>query len=92
MHTIGIFLVATSHQISELKVNEASFHSVALATSVIPNHDCTDTQFSDPYKIWNNVVVQAIFKTILQEHYAAIHLNSNKIQLGTVIICTRLDT
>ena len=46
------------------------------------------TEFSDPYGTWNNVVVQVIFKITLQEYYATIHLNSNKIQLGSGIICT----
>ena len=50
------------------------------------------TQFSDPYGTWNNVVVQAIFKITLQEHYATIHLNANKIQLESSIICILLNT
>ena len=37
-------------------------------------------------------VVQVIFKITLQEHYANIHLNSNKIQSGSIIICTLSDT
>ena len=78
LHTIGTFLVILSLQISKLKVNETSFHSVTLAGSVTPNGDCTGTQFSDPYGTWNNVVVQAIFKITFQEHYATIHLNLNK--------------
>ena len=92
MHTIGTFLVTPSLQISKLKVNETSFHSVTLASSVTPNGDCTGTQFSDPYGTWNSVVVQAIFKITMQEHYATIHLNSNKIQLGSGIICTLSNT
>ena len=40
--------------------------------SVTPNGDCTGTQFSDPYGTWNDIVVQAIFKITLQEHYATI--------------------
>ena len=79
---------------SKLKINGTSFHSVTLAGSVRPNGDCTGTQFSDLYGTWNtsNVVVQAIFKITLQKHYATIHLNSNKIQLGSGIICTLSDT
>ena len=92
MHTIGTFLVSFSLQISKLKVNETSFHSVTLGGSVTPNGDCTGTQFSDTYGTWNNVVVQAIFKITLQEHYATIHFNSNKIQLGSGITCTLSDT
>ena len=92
MHTIGTFFVSSSLQISKLKVNETSFHSVTLAGSVTPNEDCTGTEFSDPYGTWNNVVVQAIFKITLQEHYATIHLNSNKIHLGSGITCTLSDT
>ena len=91
MHTIGTFLVTPSLQISKLKGNETSFHSVTLAGSVTPNWDCTGTQFSDPYETWNNVVVQAIFKITVQEHYENIHLSSNKIQLGTGITCALSD-
>ena len=79
IHTIGTFLVAPSFQLSKLKVNGISFHSVTLAGSVTPSGDCAGTQFSDPYGTWNNVVVQTIFKITLQEHYATIHLNSNRI-------------
>ena len=92
MHTIGTLIIAPSFQTSKLKVNETTFHSVTLARFVTPNGDGTGTQFSDPYGTWNNVVVQAIFKIILQEHYATIHLNSNKIQSGSGIICTLSDT
>ena len=56
-----------------------SFHSVTLAGSVTNNGDCTGSIFSDPYGTWNNFVVQAISKITLQEHYATIHLNLNKI-------------
>ena len=49
MHIIGTFLITPSIQISKLKVNETSFHSITLAGSVIPNGDCTGTQFSNPY-------------------------------------------
>ena len=79
MYTIGTFLVAPSLQISKLKVNETLFHSVTLAGSVAPNGDCTDTQFSDTI-------------TLQEQHYLTIHLNSNKIQLGSGIICTLSDT
>ena len=88
MHTIGTFLVAPSLQISKLKVNETLFHSVTLAGSVTPNGDCTGTQFSNPYGTWNDGLVHAISKITLQERYATIHLNSNKIQLRSGIICT----
>ena len=92
IYTQFTFLVTPSLQISKFKVNETSFHSVTLAGSLTPNEDCTGTQFSDPYGTWNNVVVQAIFKITVQERYATIHLNSNKIQLGFGIICTLSDT
>ena len=92
MHKIGRFLVTPSIQVSKLRVNETSFRSVNLAGSVTPIGDCTGTQLCDPYGTWNNVVVQAIFKITLQEHYATIHLNSNRIQLGTGILCTLSDT
>ena len=49
MHTTGTFLVTPSLQISKLRVNETSLHSVTLAGSVKSNGDYTGTQFSDPY-------------------------------------------
>ena len=91
IHTIATFLVDPSLQISKLKVNETLFHSVTLAGSVTPNGNCTGTQFSDPYGTWDNVVVQTVFKIIFQEHCATIYLNSNKIQLGSGIICILSD-
>ena len=73
IHTMGKFLVASSLQMPKLTVTETSFYSATLAGSVKTNGDCTGTQFSAPYGTWNNVVVQAIFKITLQEHYATIH-------------------
>ena len=91
-----IFIVSNGHseyiQDVTWEVNETAFHSVTLAGSITPNRYCTGTQFSDPYGTWNNVVVQAIFKITLQENYVTIHLNSNKIQLGSGIIFTLSDT
>ena len=59
-----------------------------MAGSITTNGDCTGRQFSDPYRTWNSVVVQAIFKITLQEHYATVHLNTDKIQLQSGMICT----
>ena len=70
VHTTRNFLVTPSIQISNSKINETSYHTVTFAGSITTNGDCTGTQFSDPYGTWNSVVVQAIFKIILQEHYA----------------------
>ena len=74
MHTIRTYLVTPSLQMSKLKVNETAFHSVTLAGTLTPNRDCTSRQFSDPYETWNDVVIQAIFKITLQEHYATIKI------------------
>ena len=57
MHTMGNFLVTPSIQISKLKINETSYHTVTLAGSLTTNGECTGTQFSDPYGTWNTVVV-----------------------------------
>ena len=92
MQTKGTFPVTSSLRISKLRINETSFHSVTLAGSVTPNGDCTSTQFSDPYGTWNNIVVQAMFKINLHEHYATIYSNSIQIQLGSGIICKLSDT
>ena len=60
-------------QISKLKINDTSYRSVTLAGSITTNGDRTGMQFSYPYHTWNSVVVQAIFKLTLQEHYATVH-------------------
>ena len=80
MHTIGTFLADLSLQISKLKVNETSFHSVTSAGSITPNKDCTGTQFSGPYGTWNNDKVQAIFNITFQEHYATINYIQIKLR------------
>ena len=88
MYTKGNFLVTPSIQTPKLKINEASYHTVILAGSITIKGDCTGTQFSDPYGTWNSVVVQAIFKIILKGHYVTVHLNTDKIQLRSEVICT----
>ena len=92
MHTIGNFLVTPSIQISKLKINETSYHIVTLAGSITTNSHCTGAQFADPYDTWNSVVVQTKFKITLQEHYATVHLNTNKIQLRSGVIYTLSKT
>ena len=92
MHTMGNFLVTPSIQISKLKINETSYHTVTLAGWLTTNGECTETQFSDSYGTWNSVVVQTIFKITLQEHYATVHLNTDKIQLRSGVVCTLSKT
>ena len=59
--------------------------------ALIADIEIESKQFSDPYGTWNIVVVQGIFKITLLEHYATIYLDSNKIQLGSGIICRLAD-
>ena len=85
---MGNFLVIPSVQTSKLKINETSYHTTTSAGSVTTYGDCTGTEFSDPYGTWNRVEVQAMFKITLQEHYATVHLNTDKIKLRSGVICT----
>ena len=57
LHSSGTISLGQNLQISNLKVNQTTYHSVLLAGSLAINGDCSGTQYSDPFGTWNNVIV-----------------------------------
>ena len=92
MHNTGIFMVSPNIQISGLKVNRTSSHSVILAGSTQTNGQCAGSQYSDLFGTWENVIVHGKYRITLQEYYATINLNTDKIQLKSGIICPLSET
>ena len=88
LHSSGTISLGQNLQISNLKINQTSYHSVLLAGSLAMNGDCAGTQYSDPFGTWNNVIVQGVIKVTLQEYYTPVNLNTNKIHLRSGVTCS----
>ena len=88
LHSSGKISLDKNLQISNLKVNQTSYHNVLLAGSLARNGDCSGTQYSDPFGTWNNVIVQGVIKITLQEYYTPVNLNITKIHLRSGVICS----
>ena len=88
LHSSGTISLGQNLQISHLKVNQTSYHSVLLAGSLAMNGDCSGTQYSDIFGTWNNVIVQGVIRIILQEYYTPVNLNTNKIHLRLGVTCS----
>ena len=88
LHSSGTISLGQNQQISHLKINQTSYHSVLLAESLAMNGDCSGTQYSDPFGTWNNVIVQGVLKITLQEYYANVNLNTDKIHSRSGITCS----
>ena len=85
LHSSGKIFSGQNLQISNLKVNQTSYHSVLLAGFLAVNGNCSGTQYSDPFGTWNNAIVQAVIKVTLEEYYTSVNLNTNKIHLRSGI-------
>jgi len=48
-----------------IRANETTTRSITLAGRINNNGSCKGVQFSDPYGIWNDVVVQGVVKITL---------------------------
>ena len=87
MHDTGIFMVSPNIQISGLKINRNLSHSVTLAGSTQTNGHSAGSQYLDQFGTYENVIVHGKYRITLQEYYATMNLNTDKIQLKSRIIC-----
>lgn len=88
MHETGLLKIGYNTDITGLQVNHTNFHAVLLAGNVDTDGSCSGSQYSDPYGTWNQVIVQATVKITLQEYFARVHLNTDKIFLRSGVSCT----
>jgi len=62
----GTLFLGVGSIINGLKPNRTTFHSVTLAGTVKNDGSCKGTQYSDPYRIWDDIVVQAIARVSIK--------------------------
>jgi len=92
MHTEGIILmIGISNVIDNLKPNQTHYRSVTLAGKIGIDDACKDTQYSDFYGTWEDVVVQAQVTITLRTAYVPVNLKTGHIILKSGTICVLAD-
>lgn len=67
--------------IDKIPRNKTSRHSITIAGSNTLDGRCSGSQYSDTYGSWDNVVVQASVKIILQESRVPVRRSTNQVML-----------
>lgn len=68
-------------RINGLEINRTTTRSITIAGSLNNDGKCQGINNLDPYKNWEDVVVQGSAKITLQTSYVPVHLNTGKIYL-----------
>lgn len=87
LHWTGAIKIGTSAIITGLGPNSTSTRSLTIAGTVDNNGKCAGTEYSDPYGIWSNVVVQGVIELTIQDYYATVNINTNKVNLRSGLAC-----
>jgi len=77
----GTLTIGNSGIIDNLKPNTSDSRSIMLAGSIKNDGSCQGTQYSDPYRTWHNVIVDAIIRINLKSSYVPVHLSTGRIML-----------
>ncbi|OXU21833.1 hypothetical protein TSAR_003669 [Trichomalopsis sarcophagae] len=79
------YIAGTAMQ--NLPKNSTFSTPVTFTGSVNLDGKCKGNSYSDPYKHWNDVLVQGFVEIYLSDYYATINLNFKKIQLRSGTSC-----
>ena len=88
LHTTGVLQFNDNVVIGGIKINATNYYGVTLGGSITRDGHCKGTQYTDPYGTWDNVVVQGTVKITLQDYYATVNLNTNRINLRSGVACS----
>uniref|UniRef100_A0ABD2W557 Sema domain-containing protein n=1 Tax=Trichogramma kaykai TaxID=54128 RepID=A0ABD2W557_9HYME len=75
------------HMINGMKVNQMTMHSINFAGSALNGGICYRGNYADPYGSWEDVVVQGMVKITVQEQYAKVDLDNNKVHFRSGVSC-----
>ncbi|KOC70172.1 hypothetical protein WH47_08649 [Habropoda laboriosa] len=81
LHSTGATLITQTAQITDIRPNSTTTHSLTLAGIIGPEGRCDGSTYADPYGTWTNVVVQALVKITLKSYIASVKLSDDKIIL-----------
>jgi hypothetical protein len=87
MHSLRAIRFGYNVEITGLGMNQTTSRAITFAGKIGYDGQCSGTVYSDPYGTWENVIVQGFVKITLQEYYAAVNLNTNKIYLRSGVTC-----
>lgn len=91
MHETRSFAYDSQHILSDLKVNQTSVRSIALAGNAIDN-SCNVGSYSDRFGTWNKVNVEGLIKITLASYIAKIDILNDKILLRSGLGCKYSQT
>ncbi|KOC58647.1 hypothetical protein WH47_04874 [Habropoda laboriosa] len=81
LHTTGSTLITQAAQITGIRPNSTTTHSLTLAGIIGPEGRCDGSTYADPYGTWTNVVVQALVKITHKSYTASVKLSDDKLIL-----------
>ena len=88
VHKTGILKISEAHIVQGIKVNQTLTYSIILAEFLKGEGKCDGAGYLDPFRTWENVVVQGTIKNTLTEQEAKINLNTNTIHLRSGTVCS----
>lgn len=86
MHTYGSIELAGT-VITGLRPNQTDTRPLILAGHVDNDGRCSGGAYSDPYGTWGDVIVLGTVKITLQDYFANVRLNTNRVQLRSGVVC-----
>lgn len=91
MHDTRSFAYDSQHILTDLKINETSTRSMALAGNAVEDK-CNVGSYSDRFGTWNDVNVIGLIKITLSTYTAKINLNTDTILLRSGVGCKYSET
>ena len=91
IHDTNSFSYDSQHILTDLKVNQTTTRSVALAGNAIDN-SCNVGSYSDRFGTWNKVNVEGLITITLASYTAKVDIKNDNILLRSGVACTYSKT
>ena len=91
IHDTNSFSYDSQHILSDLRVNQTTTRSIALAGNAIDN-SCNVGSYSDRFGTWNKVNVEGLITITLTSYTAKVDVKNDNILLRSGVACTYSKT
>lgn len=81
LQSTGSLSLDPNAYLSGLKKNSIDTRSLIISVTVTTDGTCKGLQYSDPFGIWDDVVIQALVRITLRDYYAPIKIQTDQVQL-----------
>lgn len=90
IHKSGSYRFGTLF-ITGLKINSTTTRGATLAGSIGNDGTCKGGSYSDFYGSWSSIVAQGVLKITIQEYFAEVKYENDKVYLKSGLTCTLSD-